>query len=257
MSSPRKIASARSNGAKSRGPVTAHGKQSSALNALDHGLTARTVVLFNESADEYQSQLRAYLDHFHPQNNPEADLVHQLAAAYWRIARYAGVESGLLEQRMQDQEERLGDDLDGMPEHHRLAMAFHALSGANSALALLNRYQSRLHHEYQRILKMLLQMQSKRTGNAKLPNEPNPISEHPAGAQALSLPPASTSYQIPSVRLSNSGPESFNLRRRSLGRPVRGRSCGRAAPPASGSRVLRLCGAAHAKGRRSPCGGCA
>jgi hypothetical protein len=174
-SSARKIASARANGAKSHGPATSTGKQSSALNALTHGLTARTVVLFNEPSDEYQAQLADYLDYFRPQTKPEADLVHQLAAAHWRVARYAGVESGLLEERMQDQEDRF--NLDGVPEHHRLAMAFNALSGANGSLALLNRYQARLHLEYQRILKALLQMQSSRAKGAKLPNEPNPDSE--------------------------------------------------------------------------------
>jgi hypothetical protein len=193
-SSSRKVASARANGAKSRGPVTDAGKQSSSLNALVHGLTARTVVLFNEPAEEYQAQLGDYLEHFRPQTKPEADLVHQLAAAHWRVARYTGVESGLLEQRMQDQEERFGEDLDGIPEHHRIAMAFNAISGANSSLALLNRYQARLHNEYQRILKALIQMQSARGKEAKLPNEPNRDSGQPADSQAL-----------PSSRVLNSG----------------------------------------------------
>ena len=184
-SSQRKIASAQANGAKSRGPTTASGKQSSAGNALAHGLTARTVVLFNEPADQYQAQLRDYLDHFRPQSKPEDDLVHQLAAAHWRVARYAGVESGLLEQRMHDQEDRYGNELEGQPEHHRLALAFKALSGDNSSLALLNRYQARLNHEYQRILKSLIQMQTmrvKESNKAKLPNEPNPAFEHLAPA---------------------------------------------------------------------------
>ena len=184
-SSRRKIASARANGAKSHGPTTDAGKQSSALNALAHGLTASAIVLFNESAEEYQTQLRDYLDHFRPQTKPEADLVHQLAAAHWRVARYAGVESGLLEHRMQDQEERLREDYEDMPENHRLAIAFDALSGANSSLALLNRYQSRLHHEYHRLLKTLVQIQSAQARRPKFPNEPNPASEHPADPQLL------------------------------------------------------------------------
>ncbi len=194
-SSSRKIAYARANGAKSHGPSTDAGKQSSALNSLTHGLNARTVVLFNESADEYQSQLRDYLDHFRPQTKPETDLVHQLAAAHWRVARYAGVESGLLEHRMQDQEERLNRDYIDIPDNHRLAIAFDALSRANSSLALLNRYQSRLHYEYHRLLKMLLQMQSAHAPEpqkAKFPNEPNPASEHPSDAQVVPFPPATS-----------------------------------------------------------------
>jgi hypothetical protein len=177
-SSSRKIASARANGAKSRGPATAPGKQSSALNALTHGLTAGTVVLFNESADEYRAQLHDYLDHFRPQTKPEGDLVHQLAAAHWRVARYAGVESGLFEHRMLDQEERLNEDYPHLPENHRLAIAFDALARSTSSLALLNRYQARLHHEYHRILKALLQMQSARARQSTPPKLRNERQQH-------------------------------------------------------------------------------
>jgi hypothetical protein len=80
---------------------------------------------------------------------------------------------------MEHQEERLSDYAN-LPAHHRLAMAFDALSGASSSLALLNRYQSRLHHEYHRLLKTLLQMQSahaEQSPTAKFPNEPNPVFE--------------------------------------------------------------------------------
>jgi len=195
-SSPRKIASARANAAKPRGPATATpGKQSSTLNALAHGLTARNVVLFNESAVEYQAQLSDYLDHFRPQTKPETDLVHQLAAAHWRLARYAGVESGLLEHRMQAQEERLSEDYEEMPENHRLAIAFDALSGSHSSLALLNRYQSRLHHEYHRLLKTLLQMQSPRGATPKLPNAANPTNEHSGDAQVALFPQVTNNQQ--------------------------------------------------------------
>jgi len=197
-SSPRKIASARANGAKSRGPATAAGKQASARNALVHGLAARTLVLFNEPADQYDAELSGYLDHFHPQTKPEIDLVHQLAAAQWRLARYAAVETGLLEERMLDQEKRFGEDLEGLPEHHRLAIAFDALVRDGGSLALLNRYQARLQNDYHRILKALMQMQAARAKQAQLPNEPNPDFEHrpseppPTPATAASPDPPSS-----------------------------------------------------------------
>lgn len=182
-SSARKIASSRANGAKSRGRASDAGKQVSSLNATTHGLSAQTVVLFNESVDEYESNLRDYLIHFGPQTKPEDDLVHQLAAAHWRVARYAGVESGLLEQRMNDQAERFVDDLEGQPEHHRVAIAFKSLSESNGSLSLLNRYQSRLQREYHRILKTLVEMQTVRlkdAQNVKLQNGANPEFEHQA-----------------------------------------------------------------------------
>jgi hypothetical protein len=65
-SSPRRIQAARANGAKSHGPKTDEGKQIASLNAVKHGLTARIVVLQNESEDQYQADLRDYLDHFRP-----------------------------------------------------------------------------------------------------------------------------------------------------------------------------------------------
>jgi hypothetical protein len=182
-SSPRKIKSARANATQPRSP-----SKQPTLNALTHGLTAQTVVLFNESADQYQAQLHDYLDHFRPQTKPEIDLVHQLAAAHWRVARYAGVESGLLEHRMHDQEERLSRDYDFIPENHRLAIAFDALSGAHSSLALLNRYQSRLNHEYHRLLKTLAQMQLAQTRTPKLPNAANPTNEHPTDGRPIPNP---------------------------------------------------------------------
>jgi hypothetical protein len=84
-SSLAKIQAARANGAKSHGPKTAEGKQIASLNALKHGLTASIVVLQNESEEQYQADLRDYLDHFRPQGKPETDLVHQLSAQAARV----------------------------------------------------------------------------------------------------------------------------------------------------------------------------
>jgi hypothetical protein len=82
-----------------------------------------------------------------------------------------------------------------MPENHRLAIAFDALSGSHSSLALLNRYQSRLHHEYHRLLKTLLQMQSPRGATPKLPNAANPTNEHSGDAQVALFPQVTNNQQ--------------------------------------------------------------
>jgi hypothetical protein len=179
-SSLRKIQSARANGAKSHGPKTAEGKQIASLNAVKHGLTADVVVLHNESEDEYQADLHDYLDHFHPQGKPEIDLVHQLAAAHWRLTRYAGVESGLLERKMDDQAAWIEDKYEEIPENYRIAIAFDALSGVNGSFGLLNRYQARLHREYQRLLKTLIELQGGRQAReVKLRNEPKTSANQP------------------------------------------------------------------------------
>jgi hypothetical protein len=175
--SDRKLQSARANGAKSNGPHTPEGRQAVALNSVKHGLTAQTVILQNESPDEYQAELNAYIDHFQPQGIAEQHLVHQLGAAAWRLARYVGVESGLLNDKMDDQTEWIDEKHGDVPNKQRVAIAFDALSGPSSSLTLLNRYEARLHHEYQRLLRSLSQMQTARqSAEAKLPSEPNPIS---------------------------------------------------------------------------------
>jgi hypothetical protein len=182
MSSQRKIDSARANGAKSHGPQTEAGKRTAALNGVEHGLTAKTVILAHESKDEYDTALCDYLDHFHAVGKPEQDLVVQLAAVNWRLARYAAVESALLDKSILDTAEGLEEDYTHVDDLMRLGAGFASLCrNNNSPLALLNRYQARLHHEYHRILKSLQQMQAARQQReAKLQTEPNPISEQPS-----------------------------------------------------------------------------
>ena len=76
-SSPRKIASARANGPRSRGPNIAEGEARSSLNSLKHGLTAETVVLANEDPRQLEMLRAAYLDYFSPRNAIEPDLVDE------------------------------------------------------------------------------------------------------------------------------------------------------------------------------------
>jgi len=172
---PSRAEASRINGSKSRGPKTEQGRRAVSLNAVKHGLTAETVVLPNESEEEYQAELHDYLQHFAPANKPEADLVRQLAAAHWRLSRYIAIETTLLDLEMERQRGRVTKAWNRLEERGRLALAFEALAGAHSPLALLNRYQARLHHEYQRILKALLQLQAtRRPTEAKLQNEPKP-----------------------------------------------------------------------------------
>src|SRR4029077_10247895 len=175
----------RINGAKSHGPKSEDGRRAVSLNAIKHGLTAETVVLPNESEEQYQAELRDYLEHFAPANKPETDLVLQLASAHWRLARYTAVETSLFDIQMEKSRKNIDKEWKNIDESVRLALAFEALSGTRSPLALLNRYQARLHHEYQRILKTLLQMQATRvTAESKLQNEP----EQPAPERIIQQP---------------------------------------------------------------------
>ena len=155
-------------------------KPAVSLNAVKHGLSAETIVLANESAEQYQAELDSYFRHFAPANKPEDDLVRQLASAHWRLARFTGIETSLLDIEMEKKRKYVKDEWKNIDERGRLALAFDSLSATHSSLALLNRYEARLHHEYQRILKSLLQLQaSRRADEPKLQNEPEPPSVEP------------------------------------------------------------------------------
>ena len=177
-SSNRKIESCRINGAKSHGAHTDQARQASALNAVTHGLTAQTVIIQNESEDEFEVELQSYLDHFRPQDIPEERLVRQLAAVGWRLARYAGVESGLLDNKMDEQTKWRDEKHKNISDRERVALAFESLADDGNSLALVMRYQARLQHDFQKILKSLYQMRATRTAEVKLPNGANPIFEH-------------------------------------------------------------------------------
>ena len=71
MSSLRRILASRENGRRSRGPVTAAGKESSSQNALRHGLLARCVVLESESGEGFAALLQQHLDRLQPADGVE------------------------------------------------------------------------------------------------------------------------------------------------------------------------------------------
>jgi hypothetical protein len=66
MSSLRRIVSSRANGARSRGPLTAAGKDCSSTNALRHGLLAQCIVLENESDQAFHLLVAQHTDRFGP-----------------------------------------------------------------------------------------------------------------------------------------------------------------------------------------------
>jgi len=95
MASARKIRASRLNGAKSRGPITAQGKKTSSLNALKHGLTAKTAVLCNENHSLFEKLQQTYIDSFEPTSPLELELIHTMVTAEWRLRRAWAVEAAL------------------------------------------------------------------------------------------------------------------------------------------------------------------
>ena len=89
MSSELKSETSRINGAKSHGPKTPEGKETSSRNSFKHGFTAsNTYILECESAEEYKLFLAEHIAIHQPVTAPEKELVDQMAIARWRIRRF-------------------------------------------------------------------------------------------------------------------------------------------------------------------------
>lgn len=84
---PAQIAASMANGALSRGPVSATGKSLSSLSSVRTGIAARRVVLPNETVEDHQLQLAAWLDTLRPTTPGEALLVARISDALVRLDR--------------------------------------------------------------------------------------------------------------------------------------------------------------------------
>jgi len=154
-----KSQSARTNGAKSHGPVSPAGRARSSQNALKHGFSAQTILLPSEDPAEFHDLLTSYLADFHPDGPAELDLVHQMVAAKWRLNRLAVIENQLFSEAIEKEDELAADhDDEPLTPAESLTEAFRTL--ANSPyLTFLHRTESRLERSYSRALRNLLQLQ--------------------------------------------------------------------------------------------------
>ena len=159
MSSELKSETARTNGAKSRGPVTPEGKARSCANTRRHGLTA-SVLLDGESDTHFKRLLADFMDQFQPQTGVEADLVEMMAISRWRLRRLLGIETHLFDLEMIRRQEQIDADFTGTDHNDRLAFVFQRMSDSGNSLTLLLRYEGSLNRSYDKALKHLLQLQS-------------------------------------------------------------------------------------------------
>jgi hypothetical protein len=83
------------NAQKSTGPKTPEGKAAVRLNALHHGLRARTAVLPGESGRELKRLCRELEAEWQPQSRTEQVYVEQMALSVWKLRRMDEAEARL------------------------------------------------------------------------------------------------------------------------------------------------------------------
>src|SRR5881397_3828166 len=101
MISKLKSETARTNGAKSKGPKTPQGRAKSAKNSIRRGLTAvNTIVLDCESEDEFNELLADLVAMHLPVGASEQDAVEQMAVARWHVRRICTATTAVIDVEM-------------------------------------------------------------------------------------------------------------------------------------------------------------
>jgi hypothetical protein len=171
-----KAEAARINGAKSNGPTTAEGKAIASQNSLKHGLTSSRVVLPHESQEEFDRLEASIVNRFKPHDEIEHELVHEMAAARWRLRRIAAMEVAIFNKAFKQQRELLGPDADTA----EIQDAAYAEVAESKSLHMLSRHQSQLRRAYEKAWREIELIQEHRNQEAAedagigLQNEPRP-----------------------------------------------------------------------------------
>jgi hypothetical protein len=199
MTSELKPATSRANGAKSKGPITAEGRETSSRNSTVHGFTAKhTVVLKCENKDKFQEMIGYYAETYRPGSPVEKDLVHEMVACRWRLERLRMMETALLDSEIEREmpEAETSDD-----PGYRMAFAFRRLVDGSRAISLASRYESRLHRIHERSHRTLRELQQTRkeqtTEPASPAPDPAPATPHSPSVSAGAPPAAENSRNEP------------------------------------------------------------
>ena len=93
--SPEKLAANQANALLSTGPKTPEGKRNSSLNAVNHGLTARELVIAPEDQPEFDELHSAYLAELQPQGILETEMFNAIVHAAWNLRRVRILEAAV------------------------------------------------------------------------------------------------------------------------------------------------------------------
>jgi hypothetical protein len=162
MSSDLQQIASRTNGAKSRGPVTEEGQQASSQNSRTHGLLSKKVVLEGESQEEFDALLTSFLAEHQPETATERDLIERMAIARWRQERIWNCETAGLNNQIRRPRYHEGEDYATLT-----FVAFRTMSDDSSVLDLLSRYEARFERQFRAALTAFLNLRAKRRAEAR------------------------------------------------------------------------------------------
>jgi hypothetical protein len=163
---PKQIEASRTNGARSRGPITENGKQNSARNSIRHGLLAETVVLEEEATGRFMDLLLQYMDEHQPATATQVTLVETMAVARWRQLRVWGAQKTAMDRDMALQDPSVG------PAPVRVLAALRGTPETLCPPELLLRYEIAFDRQFSRALTRLLALQAAQANQPPQPYHP-------------------------------------------------------------------------------------
>jgi hypothetical protein len=183
---------ARENGRKSHGPVTAEGKARSSKNALTHGLTSKCVVMAWESEEKYANLKKTYLEQWQPQNETEYKLVLLLTNADWRLHRIWSLETATWDSECFMQSDAFEAAWTTFSPGFRTSDACCGILASNPAiLDVIPKYEQRFENSFYRALNALEKIRRQR-GLKPIENSglhrPFPKPSEPAAATPAPTP---------------------------------------------------------------------
>jgi hypothetical protein len=199
------------NKSKSTGPRTEEGKKRSALNAMRHGLTGRTVVMPHEDLNAYEAFCKELFDSLAPETPVERQYAQTFCDTQWRLNRIRSIEDAMFSL---GHFEEAGEIDPGHPEVHAALTAARVFRGDSKSFVNLSLYEQRLQRTLEKSFRQLQELQAGRRAQleaaaaqkrqaeaAALPD----LQATPAGpdnpAKAPVAPPASAEFVFSSAEM--------------------------------------------------------
>jgi hypothetical protein len=149
----------RLNARKSTGPRTTEGKQRASLNATRHGLTAQVLTLTPEELKGLQALIGDFEKQYQPATTQEKHLVHMLGQLQFRLHRVMAIEHHLFAIGLTENSE-LWDV--NHPEAQTAFVLAETLRRSKDPLLTISIYEQRLMRQYEKVLKILRDVQAER-----------------------------------------------------------------------------------------------
>jgi hypothetical protein len=143
----------------STGPRTQEGKTRSALNALRHGLTGRTVVMPYEDMDQYHLFCKRLFQTLAPETPLEEQYAQTYCDTQWRLNRALSFEDAIF---ALGHSEEAGEIETEHPQVHAALTAARVYRDDNKSFANLTLYEQRLHRTLDKTLRELKALQAER-----------------------------------------------------------------------------------------------